>query len=624
MSADGKSRGLDGLRVQILCTVAATALLLLAAWVPFWQMTLRAPQYPAGLRMTAYGTEVIGDLREINIINHYVGMEHIDTVPAPEMGLFPFLLAGLIAAAWLALLHRWLARLATAAILVSPFVILADLQWWLHTFGRNLDPTAPIKVEPFTPLALGISKISNFDSTSWVSWGFFAMIAAGLLVAYGARRRRRAAVAAAAESAPGAATVGVAVVVALLVTLQPAHAGQGGELQRRIDAAAPGSRLEVGPGTYDGPVRIEKPLHLVGVGRPVIRGNGTGSVVTIGGEAVTFEGFVVRNSGRAVSEEAAGIKVAGSRHVIRDNLVEDVYFGIHLSDGGDNVVVGNDIRPGERHGARPGHAISLWHQSGVRVADNRIREARDGIYLTFADDVVAEGNDVRGCRYGIHSMYSENSRFVGNHLEDNLLGGALMYSDGLQMRCNTVRRNREGATAYGILLKDIDSLLLQDNLIIGNRVGVYADSTPVGRDKKAIVRGNVIAGNDAALALQGTVRLTFYDNQVSSNLADVRAEGGALSDGNVWAVAERGNYWDAYRGYDADGDGIGDLPYRYEMVMNELLRHAPASRAFVYTPASLVLERAVRLFPVYRFEPLLIDPYPLMSPPRPACVEVPR
>jgi len=620
------ARESGGIRVQLACSVAATALLVLSAWVPFWQMTLRAPQYPRGLRMIAYGTEVTGDLREINIINHYVGMEHIGSVPAPEMELFPILLGGLIAGAWLALLHRWMARLAAAAILIAPFTVLIDLQWWLHTFGRNLDPTAPIEVKPFTPLALGISKISNFDSTAWVSWGFFAILTAGLLVVYGARRRwRQVPAAAPRERATRVAeNLGVAAGFLMLVMLAPAYAGQAGDLQQRIRAAAPDSVVEVGAGTYDGPLLIDKPLRVIGVGRPVIAGTGVGSVVTITGEGVTFEGFVVRNSGRAVSEEAAGIKVAGSHHVIRNNVVENVYFGIHLSEGTDNVVAGNSITPGERHGARPGHAILLWNQSRAHVVDNRIRAARDGIYMSFADDVLAENNDVRGCRYGIHSMYSKNSRFVGNHLEGNLLGGALMYSDGLEMRCNTVRRNREGATAYGILLKDIDRLLLEGNLIVGNRVGVYADSTPVGRDKEAVVRGNLIAGNDAALALQGTVRLTFYGNQVISNLTDVRAEGGVLSAANVWAVGGRGNYWDTYHGYDADADGIGDIPYRYEVVMGELMRGWPSTRAFVYTPASLVLERAARLFPLYRPEPLLVDPHPLMRPPEPVCAEVLR
>ena len=93
---------------------------------------------------------------------------------------------------------------------------------------------------------------------------------------------------------------------------------------------------------------------------------------------------------------------------------------------------------------------------------------------------------------------------------------------------------------------------------------------------------------------------------------------------NIWSVDGRGNYWDSYRGYDTDGDGVGDIPYRYELVMNELTRRSPATRAFVYTPASLILERAAKLFPVYRPEPLLIDPHPLMLAQEPTCVEVQR
>jgi nitrous oxidase accessory protein len=209
-------------------------------------------------------------------------------------------------------------------------------------------------------------------------------------------------------------------------------------------------------------------------------------------------------------------------------------------------------------------------------------------------------------------MYSESSTFVGNTLSTNLLGGALMYSNGLKMRCNRITEHRQGATAYGVLLKDIDDLVLEDNLILANRVGIYADNTPLGPGREAIVRGNTILGNDAALTLQSNVALTFYDNQVANNLTDVRTEGAGLSSNNRWSANGRGNYWDQYQGYDQDGDGIGDIPYKYELVMNEMLRRTPLVRAFIYTPASQAIERAARLFPVYRPPPLLVDESPVM------------
>ena len=83
------------LKARALCSLLASVLLVIALFVPFWQMTLQAPQYPNGLKLVAYGTEIGGDLREINIINHYVGMGHIDAVPAPEMALFPLLQSNL-------------------------------------------------------------------------------------------------------------------------------------------------------------------------------------------------------------------------------------------------------------------------------------------------------------------------------------------------------------------------------------------------------------------------------------------------------------------------------------------------------------------------------------------------
>jgi hypothetical protein len=47
--------------------------------------------------------------------------------------------------------------------------------------------------------------------------------------------------------------------------------------------------------------------------------------------------------------------------------------------------------------------------------------------------------------------------------------------------------------------------------------------------------------------------------------------------------------------------------------MNELIGREPAARAFLYTPAHLALETASRLFPVFRTEPLIVDPFPLMG-----------
>ncbi|HUP21906.1 MAG TPA: nitrous oxide reductase family maturation protein NosD [Thermoanaerobaculia bacterium] len=625
----------------VLGAVGAAALIFAAQWLPMWQMWLQAPQYPNGLSLVAYGDRIEGDLAEINIINHYIGMAEIEARPVVEMRLFRYAVMLLALGALASVFSRFLLRLVLIGVIAMPVAILADLQYWLYRYGHDLDPSAPLRfVEPFTPLAIGISKIGNFRSIATVSWGFLALLGAVALLIVALRCSSRLAAASAARPAMAArATAALLGVLGTGLAWLALPAGveardtsgsmdgarAAAELQARLDAAPPGSRVEVRGGVYLGALTIRGPLVVEGIGEPVLDGGGTGSVVTVEGDGVVFRGFVVRNSGRAISEEAAAIKVTGSRHRIEDNRIHDVYFGIHLSNGEHNVVRRNVVEPAGGPDERPGHGLSLWYQRGALVEGNRVTRARDGIYLSFSDDVRVVDNEVSRSRYGVHSMYSMGSSFERNEIHDNLLGAALMYSQGLSMRCNRIAGHREGATAYAILLKDVADVRIEGNVLAGNRVAIYADNTPLSFGAEALVAGNHITGNEAALALQSTARLTVSENVFVDNLAMVRLEGRQLSSGSVWSRDGRGNHWDDYRGFDRDRDGVGDLPYRHVLALPEMLRGDAPARALLWTPAHQVVEAAARLFPVVRPVPVIDDPAPLMQPPaRWACPEVTR
>jgi nitrous oxidase accessory protein len=409
-------------------------------------------------------------------------------------------------------------------------------------------------------------------------------------------------------SAIAAAAAMAVVAPASLASAQPADL-----LQARIDAAPRGTTLHVPAGTYVGPIVIHGPLAVIADGTVVIDGDGRGSVVTLSGDDVLFRGFTVRNSGRQVTEEAAGIKATGNRHRIEANHVHDVYFGIHIGNGAGMVVEGNAIVPGEKHGARPGHGISAWHVRDTRVVGNQISESRDGIYLSFTNGLVVERNRVTKSRYGLHSMYSQNARFENNEVTANLLGAALMMSERLVLRRNQIRDHRAGAAAYGVLLKDIGDLVAEENTIVANRVGIYAETVPTNSAHEAVFTRNTIAGNEIGLALQSTAALTVTGNRIAENLTDVRPLGLRLSPGMRWTRDGRGNSWGQYRGYDADHDGIGDVPHQLDDAMDALVRRNPLVQAFLYTPAHLALEAAARMFPLYRQAPLLIDDRPLMK-----------
>ena len=55
---------------------------------PWWQFTLYAPQYPQGLDDSSSRlTGVTGDVREIDMLNHYIGMAHLALAAPTERQL---------------------------------------------------------------------------------------------------------------------------------------------------------------------------------------------------------------------------------------------------------------------------------------------------------------------------------------------------------------------------------------------------------------------------------------------------------------------------------------------------------------------------------------------------------
>ena len=591
--------------VRVLAALAAAALVWTAADLPLWSMTMRAPQYPKGLRIEAYGNGVVGDLKELNILNHYIGMKPLDPKPELETKMFPIGIAALVALCLASPFNRWLRRAAVAATIAMPLGILADLQYWLYAYGHSLNPKAPIRLDPFTPLVLGTSTMGNFESSAMISTGVLCLAGAAVVLVAGERLSRR-------WTPQPSTRVARAAAAAISVLVLAGSDAEAGQLQALIDAAPRGGTVTVPAGTYRGPLTIRGPLTVVGVGMPVSDGGGAGSVVTLSGDGVELRGFAIRNSGRNVTEEAAGVKASGSGHRIVWNDVRDVYFGIHVSGGSAHVIEHNVVAPGEKHGARPGHGISIWNSSGTRIAHNAISESRDGVYLSFTKHVVVDDNTVSRCRYGLHSMYSEQARFLNNRLTANLLGSALMNSDRLELRGNRIEQHREGAAAYGILLKDIGDLIAEDNVIVANRVGLYAEGVPDRPSREAVLRRNVFAGNDVAIALQANAAVTFTGNRIAENLTDVRSLGTRLSPGVRWSRDGVGNAWSQYRGYDRDGNGIGDLAHRMDGSADALAGGNELVRAFLYTPAHLALEAAARMFPLFRRPPVLVDEHPLM------------
>ncbi|MFN4148573.1 MAG: nitrous oxide reductase family maturation protein NosD, partial [Rhodocyclaceae bacterium] len=190
----------------------------------------------------------------------------------------------------------------------------------------------------------------------------------------------------------------------LLFTLSPLIQAAP-SLQALIDATPPGGVLHLPPGEYAGPVRIAKPLTLDGGGKAVIRGNGQGTVVSLVGHGITLRGLAIAGSGESLDGVDAGVLVEGRDHVVADNRIEDVLFGIHLRQAVHTVVSGNQVVGKPLALSMRGDAIRMWQGAHNRIEHNRFQRARDLTFINSQDSVIANNRFTDG-RYGMQIVFS--------------------------------------------------------------------------------------------------------------------------------------------------------------------------------------------------------------------------
>ena len=177
-----------GLRLRSL---AAAGLLGLSLLLPFWRITLFAPQYPGGLRVSVYLTKVAGESGEVSLLNHYIGMKPLEqAAPLERRFAVPIVLGGVLAVAASPFLGRAGLLLQVPAVLF-PLGVAGDLAFWMWKFGHSLDPSAPIRIEPFMPAIIGKGAVMQFSTSAMFSWGFFLSAITAVFALYNLATWRR-------------------------------------------------------------------------------------------------------------------------------------------------------------------------------------------------------------------------------------------------------------------------------------------------------------------------------------------------------------------------------------------------------------------------------------------------
>lgn len=383
----------------------------------------------------------------------------------------------------------------------------------------------------------------------------------------------------------------------------PLRAGQS--IQEAVEKASDGDTLLLSSGLYqENEIIIRKPLTILGESFPIIDGQDKGNIFVVAGENIHFSGIKIINTGRSNMDDSAGIKFFDSKNCSVENMqLENTFFGLHFSNSSNLTIRNNHLVAEAEREYQTGNGIHLWKCKDSLIEKNYVKGHRDGIYLEFVTNTVSEKNLIEeNKRYGLHFMFSHDNSYLQNTFKKNGAGVAVMYTRNVLMKENIFEEN-EGASSYGILLKDISDSEVIGNVFRKNTIGIYMEGS-----SRTMFKNNSFNNNGWALKLMASNDdNTFYANNFFANTFDIS------TNGNLVLNKLEANYWDKYEGYDLDKDKIGDVPYRPINLFSVIVEKIPSAVILWRSFLVMLLDRMEKVIPSITPENM-IDNSPKMKP----------
>lgn len=401
------------------------------------------------------------------------------------------------------------------------------------------------------------------------------------------------------------AIVGIAVALGVCLsggeTALAADNGAYLNLQQLINRTPKGGTLTLKSAEYEGAITIDKPIRIQAEGNVRLRNGANQSAVQIRADGVHVQGLQIVQEGR---EETAAVLVTASGAVLESLDIRTRSYGIVLRDGGRNEIRHTAIRWMDSPGqpavklSDKRNGIDLFNSHDNRIVDNYISSMNDGIYMENSHRIQVERNRIEHSRYGLHCMYIDGTVMRDNVGSYNVTGAMIMGVKDVEVTGNKFFKQSESVNSQGLLFFDVQTSRIFNNKVEGNRVGLYIEQS-----HRNEFRNNEVVQNFVGVQFLESEGNRFVSNRFTRNVIEAEASESKLN-------AFSGNYWEAFRGIDTNGDGSSELSYAINPFFQRLTSATPAYQLFFQSPGMLFLES---MYTSGKAE-WSVDKAPLMNP----------
>ncbi len=382
-------------------------------------------------------------------------------------------------------------------------------------------------------------------------------------------------------------------------------------LQDTIDAAPSHATIKLHDAIYKGNIHINKPLTIEGLGKHVIiEGNGKRSVIFIKSSNVTLKNLHITKSGMNMQSIDAAISMEKVKNCeISHCRIYDVLYGIDMNMVENSLITDNYITTKKNDLPLRANALKLYYANHNTIQDNTIENVRD-VTLNYSNYNLFRNNRFIGNRFATHVSLSHDNTFKGNIYKYNSVAMMFMGAKNTKIIGNEILSSN-GAAGIGVMIGGVANFMFQNNHVSFNAQALYIQGQEKGKGMKRYIVGNEISYNGEALHFHASIKdNTITNNKIFSNINDVVKDAGKnFESSNVVEY----NYWDRYAGFDRNGDGIGDKPFKAYQYADQLWHYNHKVKFFYASPVMTLLNFLSHLAPFIEPNLIMVDMKPLMK-----------